>query len=147
MTTADLSITIGRPVGYVFKVLTTPDDTPKRSFSAVEEQLTSPGPVGIGSTRRALVRSFGGRTTTNETVVTAFEPNRLVAMRTISAPVPFEVAYAFTALPAGTRVDWTWSFELTGVARLFGPLLAAHFRRGLQHDLSRLKQMMESGEL
>ena len=102
MTTAAMSVTINRPVDDVFRVLTTPEDTPKWSSSAVEEQLTSPGPVGVGSTRRAVVRSFGGRTTTNEAIVTVFEPNRRVAMRTISAPVPFEAAWSFTALPDGT---------------------------------------------
>lgn len=147
MTTAEMSITINRPVDEVFRVLTTPEDTPTWSSSAVEERLTSPGPVGVGSTRRAVVRSFGGRTTTNETIVTAFEPNRRVAMRSVSAPVPFEAAWSFTVLPEGTRVDWTWSFHLKGVARLFGPPFAAWFRRSLQADLARLKRMMEAGEL
>jgi uncharacterized protein YndB with AHSA1/START domain len=146
MSTAEMSVTIRRPVEDVFRVLTTPEDTPKWSSSAVEEQLTSFGPVAVGSTRRAVVRSFGGRTTTNETVVTVFDPHRRVSMRTITAPVPFEATWSFTALPEGTRVDWAWSFELKGVARLFGPLFAVYFRRSLQADLARLKRMMEAGE-
>ena len=107
MTIARMSVTIARPVDQVFRVLTTPEDTPKWSSNAVEEPLTSPGPVGVGSTRRAVVRSVGGRTTTNETVVTECEPNRRVAMRSISAPVPFEASWSFTVVPDGTRVDWT----------------------------------------
>ena len=147
VTTSSMSVTIGRPVEDCFRVLTTPELTPKWSANAVEEQLTSPGPVGLGSTRRAVVRAGGGRTSTNETVVTAFEPNRRVAMRTISAPVPFEAEWVFTSLADGTRVDWTWSFEFTGVARLIGPLFSAYFKRSLQHDLARLKQQMEAGQL
>jgi uncharacterized protein YndB with AHSA1/START domain len=147
MATAEMSITIDRPVEEVFRVLTTPEDTPKWSSSAVEEALTSPGPVGVGSTRRAVVRSFGGRTTANETVVTEFEANRRVAMRTTSAPVPFEAGWSFTSVPGGTRVDWTWSFEWSGAKRVFGPPFAAYFRRSLQKDLDRLKRMMEAGEL
>lgn len=147
MARTGMSITINRPIDDVFRVLTTPEDTPTWSSSAIEEQLTSPGPVGVGSTRRAVVRSFGGRTTTNETIVTAFEPNRRVAMRSVSAPVPFEAAWSFATLPEGTRVDWTWSFELKGVARLIGPPFAAYFKRSLQQDLARLKRMMEAGEL
>lgn len=147
MATAGMTITIDRPIDDVFRVLTTPEDTPKWSSSAVEEALTSPGPVGVGSTRRAVVRSFGGRTTTNEAMVTEFEPNRRVAMRSISAPVPFEAAWSFTGVPGGTRVDWTWSFEFTRAMRAFGPAFAAYFRRSLQKDLDRLKRMMEAGEL
>ena len=142
-----MSVTIARSVDDVFLVLTTPEDTPKWSASAVDERLTSPGPVGVGSTRHATVRTFGGRTTTNETIVTAFEPNRRVAMRTVTARVPFEAAWSFTPVAGGTRVDWAWSFELRGVARLFGPPFAAYFRRSLRRDLARLKAMMEAREL
>ena len=147
MARTGMSITINRPIDDVFRVLTTPEDTPRWSSSAIEEQLTSPGPVGVGSTRRAVVRSFGGRTTTNETIVTEFEPNRRVAMRSVSAPVPFEAAWSFARLPEGTRVDWTWSFEFKGAARLIGPPFAVYFQRSLQQDLARLKRMMEAGEL
>jgi uncharacterized protein YndB with AHSA1/START domain len=147
MTQLPLTITIDRPIADVFRVLTTPEDTPKWSSSAVEEALTSPGPVGIGSTRRAVVRSFGGRTTTNETVVTEFEPNRKVAMRTTSAPVPFGASWSFSGVPGGTRVDWSWSFEFTGALRLLAPAFGSYFRRSLQKDLDRLKLMMEAGEL
>ena len=147
MTDVPITITIDRPVEEVFRVLTTPEDTPKWSASAVEEALTSPGPVGVGSTRRAVVRSFGGRTTANETVVTEFEQNRRFAMRTISAPVPFEVAWSFTSVPGGTRVDWTWSFEFAGAMRVLAPAFGAYFRRSLRADLDRLKRMMEAGEL
>jgi uncharacterized protein YndB with AHSA1/START domain len=147
MTDVPITITIDRPVDDVFRVLTTPEDTPKWSSNAVEESLTSPGPVGVGSTRRAVVRSFGGRTTTNETVVTEFEPNRRVAMRTISAPVPFTAAWSFASVPGGTRVDWTWSFEFAGLLRLLAPAFGAYFRRSLRKDLDRLKRMMEAGEL
>lgn len=147
MTVARMSVTIARPVEDVFRVLTMPEDTPKWSASAVEERLTSPGPVGVGSTRHATVRTFGGRTTTNETIVRAFEPNRRVAMRTISAQVPFEAAWSFDKVAGGTRVDWAWSFEFAGVARLFGPAFGRYFRRSLERDLARLKAMMEAGEL
>lgn len=117
-----LAITIDRPIGDVFRVLTTPEDTPKWSSSAVDEALTSTGPIGVGSTRRAIVRSFGGRTSTNETVITEYEPNRKVAMRSTSGPVPFVVAWSFSVVPGGTRVEWSWSFAFGGALRLIAPL-------------------------
>jgi uncharacterized protein YndB with AHSA1/START domain len=147
MATLETTITINRPVEDVFTVLTTPEDTPKWSSSAVEEHLTSVGPVGLGSTRSAVVKSFGGRTMTNETVVTEFETNRRVAMRSTAAQVPFQATWSFTALPGATRVEWTWRFELSGVLRLFGPPFAVFFKRSFERDLSRLKRMMEAGEL
>ena len=147
MTTMTTAITIDRPIAEVFGVLTTPEDTPKWSSNAIEEAATSEGPVGVGSTRRAVVRSFGGRTTSNEAVVTEFEANRRIAMRSISAPVPFEAAWTFTEAGGGTRVIWTWTFAFTGPLRLVGPLFGAYFRRSFQGDLTRLKRMMEAHEL
>jgi uncharacterized protein YndB with AHSA1/START domain len=47
VTVARMSITIACPIDRVFRVLTTPEDTPKWSSNAVEKQLTSPGPVGV----------------------------------------------------------------------------------------------------
>ena len=146
MTQVSLTITIDRPVADVFRVLTTPEDTPKWSSSALEETLTS-GPVGVGSTRRAVVRSFFGRTTTNETIVTVYEPYRRVAMRTTSGPVPVEATWSFTPVPGGTRVDWDWSFALAGIVRLLAPALTSYFRRAFRRDLDCLKQLMESGLL
>ncbi len=146
MAVTETTITINRPVDAVFKVLTTPEDTPKWSPSAVEEKLTSPGPVGVGSTRRAVIKS-GGRTMTNETVVTEFEPNRKVTMRSTSATVPFSATWSFSAVPGGTQVDWRWDFRPRGLLRPLGPLVAAIFKRGFVNDLARLKRMMEAGQL
>lgn len=58
---------IKRPVEDVFRVLSNPENAPKWSLNALEEKLTSPPPVGVGSTRRAVVKSFGGRTAENWT--------------------------------------------------------------------------------
>ena len=65
MATIDFTIRIERSVEDVFRVLTTPELTPLWSESAIEEHVTTPGPVGVGSRRRATVRRLGegrGRT-------------------------------------------------------------------------------------
>ena len=110
-----LAISIDRPIADVFRVLTTPSDTPKWSSSAIDEVLTTPG--------------------------------RKVAMRSLSGPVPFEAAWSFSAVPGGTRVEWTWSFAFPAVLRLVGPAFEFYLRRSLTRDLDRLKAMMEAGAL
>lgn len=143
----DLSITIDRPVADVYRVLSTPELTPRWSRSAIEEHMSTPGPIGVGSRRRATVRGFGGRTTENEIEVTDVEPERRLAVRSVEAPVPFTSSWTFTAVDAGTRVDWVWDFALPGWLRPFDALLAVMFARSFGPDLARLKSMMESGEL
>ena len=147
MARVDLAITIERPVPKVFAVLTTPELTPRWSANAIREWVTSEGPVGVGSTRMAVARRFGGGTTTNEVVVTEFERDRLLALRSISGPVSFTSAIAFAEVPEGTRVDWSWSFALPGIAAIAGPVFSAAFRRTFAKDLACLKAMMERGEL
>ena len=55
---------------------------------------------------------------TNETVVTAFVRDRTMAMRSVSAAVPFQASWSFTPVPGGTRVDWTWRVEVAGSRHL-----------------------------
>jgi uncharacterized protein YndB with AHSA1/START domain len=145
--TVELTITIYRPVEDVFRVLSDPATTPRWSVNAIEVHVTTAGPVGVGSRRRATVRRFGGGTTQNEIEVTAFEPNRRIALRSIESPVPFNTAYTLTPIGLGTRVDWDWDFELKGGLRLVAPLIRSMFARSFRADLARLKSMMEAGQL
>ena len=147
MAKVEFSIAIDRPVADVYRVLSTPELTPRWSTYAIEEHFTTPGPLALGSRRRATVRRFGGGTTQNEIEVTAIEPGRRLAVRSVEAPVPFTSSWVFTPVDGGTTVDWTWDFALPGWLRMFDPLMGAFFARALRPDLARLKAMMEAGEL
>jgi uncharacterized protein YndB with AHSA1/START domain len=147
MSIAALTVTIKRPVEDVFAVLTHLENAAKWS-RAIEETLTTPGPMGIGTRRRAVVPTFGGRTTENEMELTEFVPNRRLAMGSISG-FPFEVRISidFVPLGDGTRLDWLVSFEPGGLLRPMAPLLAAVYKRAFAKDLENLKAMMEASVL
>ena len=147
MSTASLTVTIDRPVEDVFEVLTHLENAAKWS-RAVEETLLTPGPMGVGAQRRAVVPMFGGRTTENVMELTEFEPDRRLAMRSISG-FPFEVRICidFVRVCDGTRLDWLVSFEPGGLLKPTAPLLAATYKRSFAKDLQRLKAMMEAGDL
>jgi hypothetical protein len=83
----------------------------------------------------------------NEIEVTAYEPGRHLAVRSVEAPVPFTSAWTVTSAGDGSHIDWRWDFDLRGAFRLLGPLLLASFRRTFEADLARLKSMMEAGDL
>jgi uncharacterized protein YndB with AHSA1/START domain len=131
----------------VYRVLTTPELTPRWSSNAIEEHMTTPGPVRVGSRRRATVRRPGRGTTENEIEVTAIEPERSMAVRSIEAPVPFTSSWTFTPVGDATRVDWRWDFQLRGWMRPVDVILGPTFGRTFRRDLDRLKAMMETGEL
>lgn len=145
MAEARLSVIIERPIEDVYAVLTDLEKTPKWSAPAVEEHWITPGPVGIGSIRHATTR-FMGRTSENEAQLTAIEPNRSWAMKSVSGP-SFTVSAAFEPVESGTRVDWTWSFNFRGPLKLMESLVTSMFGRQFAKDLARLKELMESGAL
>lgn len=147
MSVVRLTVTIDRPVGDVFAVLTHVENAAKWS-RAVEEKLTTPGPIGVGSRRRAVVPSFAGRTMENVMELTEFEPDRRLSMRGVSG-FPFPVRMTIDLKDQGdlTRLDWVTVLEPGGLLRLADPLLAALYRGALATDLRTLKSMMESGAL
>jgi len=145
MAEARLSVTIARPLEEVFAVLTDPENTPKWSAPAVEERWITPGPPTIGSRRLAMTQVMGRRSE-NIAEVTAYEANRMWEMKSVSGP-PFVARAEFARSDGGTRVDWTWSFDLQGPMRALAPLVTWFVGRQFTKDLVRLKRMMETGEL
>ena len=142
-----LSVTILRPVGDVFAVLTDVGNAARWS-SALEEELLTPGPLRVGSRRRAVVPRVAGRTMENEMELTELVADRRLAMRGV-AGFPFPVRMLAELEPAGggAVLRWTTWLEPRGPARLLGPVLAATYKRSFSKDLARLKSMMESGAL
>jgi uncharacterized membrane protein len=147
MSTAALTVTIRRPVADVFAVLTNLENAARWS-RAIEETVITPGPMGVGTRRRAVVPGFAGRTMENVMELTEFEPDRRLAMRSVSG-LPFEVRIAidFVPLADDSRLDWLVSFDPGGILRPTGPLIAVAYKRTFAKDLATLKAMMESGEL
>jgi uncharacterized protein YndB with AHSA1/START domain len=142
-----LSVTILRPVGDVFAVLADVGNAATWS-SALEEQLLTPGPLRVGSKRRAVVPGLAGRTMENEMELTELVPDRRLAMRGVAGfPFPVRMLAELKPVDGGTRLRWTTWLEPAGVARLVGPVVAASYKRSFTRDLARLKLMMESGAL
>ena len=145
MTEAHAAIDVARPVDEVFAVLTDPTKTPVWSSSAVEERWLTPPPYGIGSRRLAVTKGFGRRSE-NVAEVTAYEENRGWTMTSVSGP-RFVASAAFEPITGGTRIDFSWRFDLGGPLRAFEPLVVRVFMRSFERDLPTLKRLLESGEL
>lgn len=148
MTTVHVGGTINRPVEDVWNVLSDPEKSEIWAREVIEEKLTSPRPVGVGSTRRAVVRGLGGGTMENHAVCTEFEPNRRIAWQTTSSRVPFHVAVDFTPIEGGaTRIDSAWTIQMKGPLRPANPIFGMMLRRLMQRDVANLKALMEGGTL
>jgi uncharacterized protein YndB with AHSA1/START domain len=147
MTTLQVSGVINRPVEDVWNVLSNPENAPIWSHNAIEEKLTSPRPVRVGTTRRAVVKGLGGGTMENHAVCTEFEPNRRIAWQTTSARLPFHVVVDFAPVDGGTRIDSVWTLQLPTLLRPASPIIVPYMRRLLERDVAHLKALMEAGKL
>ena len=147
MTTTKLGVTIRRPVADVFAVLSDVEKVPIWSRNTIEEKLLTPGPLRVGSRRRAVLKGFAGRPMVNEAEMLEFEPNRKMVVRVLDAPVPARIIIDFLPVAEGTRLDWTAELTPRGLLRPAGPLMLAFYRWAFQRDLDNLKALMESGRL
>jgi uncharacterized protein YndB with AHSA1/START domain len=138
------SITIGRPIGEVFSVLTEVERTGTWFPGNVEEHWTSPPPHGVGSTRRAIVTMMGRRSE-NDAVVVAHDPPNLAAMQGLSPRAPFLATLRFASEDGGTRVDVSIELPISGWMRMFDPLVTRWYQGQWRLGLANLKAMLEAG--
>jgi uncharacterized protein YndB with AHSA1/START domain len=146
MPKASAMITIARPIEDVFAALTDVERTRMWFPWDVEEHWTSPPPVGIGSTRHAVIR-MGRRRSENDAIVTEFDPPHRAAIRGTSANAPFDAVLAFEPVGHGTRVDVTLEFAFRGPLRIAGPPFAWWYGRAWRRGLKQLRQLMETDQL
>jgi len=108
-----------------------------------ESTLVGEEPLGVGSDVRR-VASFMGRRIVYVNRVTAIEPGRRLEMRSIEAPFPMQVTYAFEGDDGEVQVSVRVQGEPATLYKVAGPLLARQVRRSVANDLRTLKALMES---
>jgi carbon monoxide dehydrogenase subunit G len=145
MPDVEASITIKRPADEVFDFVTTPENDPLWSSTAVERRRETEGPIAVGSRIKA-VDKFLGRRIESTFEVTEHEPGRRSSIR-LSGPVSATGSYILEPMNGATRFRWVMEADpgLGGVflGRVTDPLVTFFFRRRLRFDLRRLKEVLE----
>lgn len=115
------TVTIERPVAEVFDFVAEPSNEPKWHFDVREVVRPKQGPIALGTTYEWVVRFLGTKTYVGE--VTAFEPNRFIAMTTLQGPVLPQLTHTFQA--EGDRTIYTRRirFETRGLFKVMEPLI------------------------
>ena len=111
--------------------------------------MLTPGPVGVG-TRFRETRKFGGRESTEEMTVAAFDPPRSYMIQCDSHGTHFSTVMMFEADRDGTIVSMDMQIRpTTFLAKLLSPLarmMAGKLRECLAQDLADLKRASEALE-
>ena len=140
----NLTIEIAAPRSAVWAYASDIARQPEWMHEMKRVEMLTPPPVGPGSRGRATVRIFG-ISTTDDVVITEFDPPGIFAIRHEGKFVG-EGLLRFTAIDESrTRIDWMEYLRPPLFANIGGfvqrPILAAIFRSDLRH----LKRILEGG--
>ena len=143
MVKVETSIVINRPVGEVFEYVSNPENNPQYESAVIEAKKTSAGPMSVGSTWRE-VRQFMGRRIESINEVTEYQPNKKIAFKTKSGPIPAEGSYTFEAVDGKTKLTVIGQGETGGFFKIADPLVARMVKRDLETASANLKDLLEA---
>jgi hypothetical protein len=136
MFTRRVSAVILRPVEDVFAFVEDARNRPRWDDSVDSEGLSSPEPIGVGTTVRTTLRSMGREYVYTWEVVEHRPPSRMT-IETISGPFPTTLSYELGEREGATAVAFSVSGRPSGLLRLFEPLIARNTHKNLDRGLSR----------
>ncbi len=142
-----IEMTIARPVREVFAKLARVENAPLWYSAVTSVHRLDNGPVGTGA-RFLFRRKLGSGEAVNDVEVTAFEPDRMLELSSVSGPTPFVYRYELepSAQGARLRLGGTISGEgLAGPMAFLKPLAEKFFQRGMIDNLETLKRLIETG--
>jgi carbon monoxide dehydrogenase subunit G len=142
--TRTVSVQIARPPQEVFAFVADARNRPLWDESVDSEELTSPEPIGVGSTVRTTLHSMGREYVLTWEIVEHEPPTRM-RIESTSGPFPTTLEYALTEQDGGTLVDFSVTGRPSGFLRLLQPLLARNTRKNLDRAFPRLKRHLETG--
>jgi len=141
--TRRVSVVIARPRDEVFAFIEDARNRPQWDDSVDSEELTSPEPIGVGTTIRTKLRSMG-REYQYDWRITEHEPPRRVTVESTSGPFPTTLVFDLSEQGAGTLVEFAVTGRPGGALRLLQPLIARNTQQNLDRGFPRLKEVLES---
>ena len=142
MFTRSVAVVISRPRDEVFAFLADARNRPQWDESVDSEELTSPEPIGVGTTVRTKLRSMGRDYEYTWEVVEHHPPHRM-RIESRSGPFPTTLTYALSDAAGDTYVEFSVAGRPGGLLRLLQPLIAHNTQKNLDRGFERLKQLLE----
>ena len=144
MFTRRIAVVIARPVDEVFDFVADARNRPRWDSSVDSEELTSPEPIGVGSTVRTTMHSMG-KEYVLDWKITEHAPPNSQTIESTSGPFPTTLHYDVAARDGGTALDFSVTGRPSGVMRLLQPVIARNTQKNLDQNFPRLKQLLETG--
>jgi uncharacterized membrane protein len=135
------SVHIDKPVEEVFAYTNDPSKTTEWQ-GAVESVKYPEGEAKVG-VQFTEVRKFLGREMETLMEITALEPNKRYAAKTLSGPVSYQVTVNFEADNGGTKMTTTVEGDPGTFFKLAEGMVAKNLEKSLEEDHKRLKSLLE----
>lgn len=137
------SVDILRPVEDVFAFLSDPKNNLQWEAGIVEMELTTEGPLGVGSKGRRVEKRMGTDEGTWE--ITEHVPNESLAMTFESQRFAGSGGYKLEATDEGTRLNyWFIANPKMIIFKLIMPLMMPMVRSQARKNYAKLKGILES---
>jgi carbon monoxide dehydrogenase subunit G len=136
-------IFINRPPQEVFEYVTDPANSLKYQSGTSMAEWISEGPVGVGSTWKAVTR-FVGRDIEGELQITEWQPPNLNSFKTISGPVPFEMTIKTEPQGEGTLLTQIGQADFGGIFKLAEGMVGKQLKKHMEADNQTLKELLEN---
>jgi uncharacterized membrane protein len=140
MAAAENSIVIERPRSEVFAFVADHENDQKWRPGVLDIKRASG--EGQGAVYTQGVQGPFGKRIDADFEVTAYQPDTLLAFRTLAGPVQPEGSYRFEDAEGGTRVTFSLNANLRGAQKLMAPMVGKSMRNQVA-ALSDLKRVLE----
>ena len=137
----EASVHLNSPVEKVFAFVADCKELPTWQSNLIKSELLTEGPLRAGSRFRE-VRLVRQKETEIQAEMTAFEPNRRFATKTLSKP-EVSVSYSFEPKKGGTSLRYEFGMVTTGLMRLLEPMILGSIKKDTASDFEKLKQLLE----
>jgi len=144
MFTRRVSVVIARPSEEVFAFVQDARNRPAWDENVEREELTSPEPIGVGTTVRTTLRPMEREHVYTWEVVVHRPPGHMTIEST-SGPFPTTLAYRLTQRQGSTSVDFSVTGRPSGLLGVCEPLIARTTQKNLDRGFTRPKQVLETG--
>jgi carbon monoxide dehydrogenase subunit G len=142
--TARIAILVARPQHEVFDFIADARNRPQWDDSVEREELTSPEPIGVGTTVRTRLKPSLGRRAEYTWDIVEHAPPSGQTIDSTSGPFPTTLEYRLSDEGGATRVEFSVTGRPRGVLRLLQPLIARTIQQNLDRNFPRLKQLLEA---
>ena len=139
------TIDIARPVEDVFAYLKEPKNNVEWEKAAVLMEMTSEGPMGVGSKGRRVEKNPEMGTDEGSWEITQFEENKIIEMGFESDKFVSDGARELESANGATRLSYRFRGETKSfIFKIMAPLMMPVMKRMIRKDCGRLQEILES---